>query len=283
MPTRSAESSAFGMLSLFVALATSTAACHPSAEPPIESPRLGQWIWTRTDLARFSESAAVRPGLEAGVFIGAVHCDAATRQLVPTVGLAASDPHVDSVTVVIRFEDGLDRCRTPDDATQRFDVSLDSAVRVLRTRAGQTKVSAVQLDYDAPQRMIAAWAGSVRFLHTHALTSDVLWVTSLIAQLREPAYGDLFREVVTGHVLQVFDTGEPASATQIQEALRLARRVHMSFRLGLGAFERDTKSGPTEHRAWFATVPQFAAIHGYRGVWVFPAGQRWITFLGAMR
>lgn len=280
--TRSTASSACGMLSLLLAFATGTAACHTSPAPPVERPRLGQWIWTRTDIARFHESATVRPGLQAGVFIGSVHCDPVAQQLVPRVGLAASDPHIDSVTVVIRFEDGLDRCRTSHDETQRFDMSLDSAVRVLRTRAGHANVSAVQLDCDAPQRTIAAWAGSVRYLHQHALTGDAVWVTSLIAQLREPAYGDLFRDAVVGHVLQVFDTGEPASATQIREALRLARRAHMSFRLGLGAFERDTKAGPTDHRAWFALVSQFAVIDGYRGVWVFPAGQRWTTFLGAM-
>jgi hypothetical protein len=49
--------------------------------------------------------------------------------------------------------------------------------------------------------------------------------------------------------------------------------------LGLGAFERETKRGVTEHRAWFETVPQFARTRGYAGLWVFPAGRRWITLL----
>ena len=138
-------------------------------------------------------------------------------------------------------------------------------------------VRAVQLDYDAPQRRIAQWAGSVRYLRAHALATDAVWVTSLIAQLREPEYGDLFRDVVSGHVLQVFDTGEPATVVQVDEALRLARRARMPFRLGLGAFERQTRRGPTDHRAWFATVPRFAAVRGYAGVWIFPAGQRWVT------
>ncbi len=165
------------------------------------------------------------------------------------------------------------------DSTQAFDRALDSAINVLRSRGGSAAVHTVQLDYDAPQRALPAWAGSVRFLTSHALSRDSVWVTSIIAHLREPAYGDLFRDVVCGHVLQVFDTGEEATAAKVSEAVRLAGRAGIPFRLGLGAFERQTRGGLTEHRAWFATVPHFAAIEGYRGLWIFPAGHRWTSFL----
>jgi hypothetical protein len=117
----------------------------------------------------------------------------------------------------------------------------------------------------------------VRYLRTHALAGDSVWVTSIIAHLREDSYGALFGEVVNGHVLQLFDTGELATESQIVEAVRLARRANMPFRVGLGAFERETKRGRTNHRAWFATVPRFATVPGYAGVWIFPAGQRWVT------
>lgn len=248
--------------------------------PVHAAPRVGQWIWTRADLAPFDEGVRARADMEAGVYIGAVRCDVRTHRLVPQAGLPASAAGGRAATVVIRLEDGLDQCRTPVDTTQRFDAALDSAVRVLRTRVGATPVAAVQLDHDVPQRALAAWARSVRHLRAHALAGDEVWVTSLVSHLREPGYGELFRDVVAGHVLQVFDTGEPATPARVQEALRLARRARMPFRLGLGAFERRTRAGPTEHRAWFATVRQFAAIDGYRGVWVFPAGHRWITYLG---
>ncbi len=213
------------------------------------------------------------------MFIGSIHCDERAGRLVAQAGLSPSLPQTTAVTAVIRFEDGLDRCRTVSDTTHAFDRSLDSAVTLLRSRGRSTPVRTVQLDYDAPQRALPAWAASVRFLAGHSLASDSVWVTSIIAHLREPGYGDLFRGVVRGHVLQVFDTGEAASTAQVDEAVRLATRAGLPFRLGLGAFERQTRHGPTEHRAWFATVPRFAAIEGYRGLWIFPAGHRWTSFL----
>jgi hypothetical protein len=156
---------------------------------------------------------------------------------------------------------------------------MDSAVQVLRSRVSNVTVRVVQLDYDAPQRALAAWARSIRFMRSRSLAGDSVWVTSLIAHMREREYGSLFRNVVDGHVLQVFDTGEDATAVQIAEALRLTARAALPFRIGLGAFERQTRAGPTNHRAWFAAVTQFAALRGYGGIWVFPAGQRWIPYL----
>ncbi len=98
----------------FAALVSVTAACGDSLRTlraPV-LPALGQWIWTRDDLALFAESAAQRPGLEAGVFIGAIHCDQGSGRLVARAGLSPSLPQTTTVTAVIRFEDGLDRCRT---------------------------------------------------------------------------------------------------------------------------------------------------------------------------
>ncbi len=255
------------------------AACIGDAAPARRPAALGQWIWTRADLTRYAESAATHHELEAGVYIGAIHCDAASGALVARAGLSVTDPQAAAVTAVIRFEDGLDRCRRASDSLARFDTSLDSVVRVLRARSGAAPVRAVQLDYDAPQRALSAWAGSVRYLSRHALATDSVWITSLIAQLRQPEYGALFRGVVRGHVLQVFDTGEAASPAHVREAIRVAARAGMPFRLGLGAFERRTARGVTEHRMWFASIPQFAAVRGYAGLWIFPAGQRWTTLL----
>lgn len=257
------------------------AGCTRPSSPVAEAPRLGQWIWTRADVARYAESAGVRPDLEAGVFIGAVHCDTVSQRLVARAGLPLSVSGAAGVTAVIRFEDGIDRCRVVDDSAHAFDVSLDSAVSVLRSRGSGIRVAAVQLDFDAPQRALKAWAGSVRFLTTHSLARDSVWVTSLIAHLREPEYGNLFRDVVRGHVLQVFDTGEAATSTQVDEVVRLARRARLPFRIGLGAFERSTRDGVTDHRAWFGTITRFATMADFRGVWVFPAGRAWISIPGA--
>lgn len=255
------------------------AACDREIPPVPVAPSIGQWIWTRADIARFAETRAARPALEAAVFIGTIHCDTLTGSVAARAGMSLSDANTARVTAVIRFEDGLDACRRANDSAAPFNTSLDRAVRVLRSRGASTPVAAVQLDYDAPQRALGAWAGSVRYLTRHALAEDSVWVTSIVAHLREPEYGSLFRDVVRGHVLQVFDTGEPSTPERIDEALRLATRARMPFRLGLGAFERETRNGRTDHRAWFATVPRFAALSGYRGLWVFPAGRRWLTFL----
>ncbi len=238
---------------------------------------LGQWIWTRADVPRYDESSAVHPALEAGVFIGSVRCDTASRRVVARAGLPPATVAVPHPVAVIRLEDGLYACRTVSDSEGVFEQRLDSAVRVLRVRGGNVAYSAVHLDHDAPQRRLAEWAASVRYLRSHALSTDTVWVTSIIAHLREPAYGSLFRDVVRGHVLQVFDTGELATPSQVTEAVQLARKAAMPFRVGLGAFERETSRGRTTHRAWFAAIPTFATVPGYAGVWIFPAGQRWVT------
>jgi len=249
----------------------------PSTRAAGSMAALGQWVWTRADAARYGESVVEHPGLEAGIFIGAIRCDSVTHRLVLHAGLPPSAVSVTKPMAVIRLEDGLDRCRDAADQSVRFDRMLDSAVQVLRVRGGNVAYAAVQLDHDAPQRALAAWASSVRHLRAHALAGDSVWVTSIIAHLREPAYGRLFGGVVSGHVLQVFDTGEPATPERLAEAVRLVRRADVPFRLGLGAFERETARGRTDHRAWFGAVPRFAAVPGFSGVWIFPAGQRWVT------
>lgn len=245
-------------------------------------PAVGQWVWTRVDAARYAESVATIPALEAGVFIGAVRCDTSTHQLVAQAGLPPTVVPVARPVAVIRLEDGLYGCRTVSDPPEVFEIQLDSAVRVLRRRGGDVRYAAVQLDHDAPQRGLGEWAASVRYLRAHALAGDSVWVTSLIAHLREASYGTLFGGVVSGHVLQVFDTGELATESQVSEAVRLVRRADVPFRVGLGAFERQTTRGKTSHRAWFAAVPKFAAVRGYAGVWIFPAGARWVTLFPEM-
>jgi len=265
---------------VLLACAGLVAGCKPA--PPArtdtrQQASLGQWIWTRADVPRFTESQVAHPSLEASVFIGAIHCDTIARTLVARAGLPAAVVDVRRPTAVIRLEDGLDRCRDAADRSAGFDQRLDSVVRVLRLRGGNVPYAAVQLDYDAPQRALAAWATSVRYLGSHSLARDSVWITSIIAHLREPAYGTLFADVVQGHVLQVFDTGEPATPERIAEAVRIVRRAAVPFRIGLGAFERETSRGRTEHRAWFDAVPQLAAVPGYHGIWIFPAGNRWVT------
>jgi hypothetical protein len=264
-------------------------ACRPAPAPPAaasrsnatSAPMLGQWVWTRADLSQFEAARTERPTLQAGVFVGTVQCDAVRHHLSARVALSVATIVTAPVAAVIRFEDGLDRCRDTDGSSHNFDAALDSAVRVLRdrVRAAHQEVRDIQLDYDAPQRALPVWARSVARLRATALRGDRVWMTSLIAHLREPAYGSLFREVIDGHILQVFDTGEDATKRQVAEALRLAARAGLPFQLGVGAFERETSRGATDHRSWFVVIPQFAALPAYRGVWVFPAGRPWVSLV----
>jgi hypothetical protein len=57
-------------------LAKLCASCDRTEPRMLTAPSLGQWIWTRDDIARFAETEAVQPALEAAVCIGAIKCDA---------------------------------------------------------------------------------------------------------------------------------------------------------------------------------------------------------------
>jgi hypothetical protein len=138
----------------------------------------------------------------------------------------------------------------------------------------------VQLDYDCPERLLPRWAAVVRTLSRDALSGRTVWLTSLVAHVRHRNYGDLFRDNVAGHIVQVFDTGDRMSVPYARQLERLVTRHRMPFRLGLGAFERRLANGATtHHRAWFAAVRIVNGSPWFRGVWVFPGGSQWAPLL----
>jgi hypothetical protein len=266
---------------VFVMLIAAAACSEHAAAPQHARPasRLGQWIWTRADLTPFVAAHATHRALEAAVFIGTVQCDARTHTVSARAALSVAVVNDAPVSAVIRFEDGFDRCRDANGSSRRFNASLDSAVGVLRARVGKSVIREVQLDHDVPTRALAVWAQSVAILRASSLRGDAVWVTSLVAHLRAPEYGALFHAVIDGHVLQVFDTGEEATPEHVAEALQLVARAGVPFRVGVGAFERQTRDGPTDHRAWILALTRFATVDGYRGAWVFPAGKAWVSLL----
>jgi hypothetical protein len=142
-------------------------------------------------------------------------------------------------------------------------------------------VAELQLDYDCPERRLARWAGVVRALGRGPLAGRPLWVTSLPSHVRNAGYGDLFRGAVAGHVVQVFDTGERFGANALGDLAAALDAHRLPFRLGVGAFERETRTGRTAHRAWFAAAPALAESRWYRGTWVFPAGSAWLAYRAA--
>jgi hypothetical protein len=118
-----------------------------------------------------------------------------------------------------------------------------------------------------PVRLLPRWAAVLGRLRPNIGAS--LWITSLVAHLEAPTYGDQLRPAVDGHILQVFDTGTPLGDRA--RVARLAARAAMPYRLGVGAFERVG----TEHRAWFAHLDEACARPWCDTVWVFPGNQPW--------
>jgi hypothetical protein len=176
---------------------------------------------------------------------------------------------------VFRFDDGLHRAwdgHRPDALASRLGPLLRA--RVDDAELGGVCVQEVQLDYDAPVRRLGEWAELVTALADGSLRGRELWITSIPAHLRDPGYGARFAGHVRGHILQLFDTGLRHDATVALEISRRLARQELAFRVGFGAFERRSASGRrTDHAAWLGSLPLFAKLDGFSGVWVFPAGR----------
>jgi len=236
---------------------------------------MGQWIWSITDSAVYVNAARAKPDLVPAVWIGSVH--GSRGRITGSLGLSPRVAGTGQVAVVIRFEDTFTRAFAP--AHEVLTAAIDSTVSRLLATASATGVSIaeVQLDYDCPQRLLPRWAALVGDLSRGALAGRTVWVTSLVSHIRDPSYGDLFRPHVTGHILQVFDTGDRMTSSYAKQVEQLATRQRMAFRLGVAAFERRLASGrETDHAGWFGAVPAVARSRWYRGLWVFPGGQAWV-------
>lgn len=240
------------------------------ATPPPPPVAWGQWVWTDADADVFRASRATLPDLVPGVLVAEILVvDGALRLTLRQRPSIVDGPRA----VVVRIDDGLHPLwdRDDDAALAR---ALDAELARLMALLAETGVDPVevQLDYDCPVRHLERWSGVLGRLD--ALRGRPLWVTSLVAHLREPAYGDWFRGRVAGHVLQVFDTGEaPDEAAAIAA---LATRAGLPWRLGIGAFERGRAGvATTSHRGWFGHIGAACPPPACEGVWVFPAGREW--------
>jgi hypothetical protein len=239
--------------------------------------RAGQWIWSVADRRLFLESHLHSSSLTPGVWLSTIRFDDRTGRIEQRLALDPADAGGIPLAAVVRFDRSfhLVWARLDDAAVARLvGERLDSLLAQV-TRSG-APIAEVQLDYDCPIRRLPRWARVVGLLGRTSLAGREVWITSLVAHLREPSYGRLFRGVIAGHIVQVFDTGDrdtPSSATDLE---RLLARQRLPFRLGVGAFERRLGSGElTDHRAWFFATRTLSRLRNYRGLWVFPAGQPW--------
>lgn len=252
-------------------------ACTPDRGPVQD----GQWLWSRADEPVYLDARRSEAGLRPGIWVSSISFDTTERRLVQRLALPPTlvpGP----IAVVIRFEDGMHQAWGRVDDAALAD-SIDAVVgRVLRLVHGSgASVAEVQLDYDCPVRRLSRWARVVSTMADGALRNEEVWVTSLVTHLREPSYGGLFRGHVTGHIVQVFDTGEDPSPARVSELERLLARQRLPFRFGVGAFERRlSPDSTTDHIGWFAARARLAALPLYRGLWVFPAGRSWLAYRG---
>ena len=224
------------------------------------------------------------PNVVATVWIGTIR---ATSEGAVASELALS-PQIagrSTVGVVVRFDDSFSRVwRTRSDTSVAREVgdALDALVSAAE-RTG-VSISEVQLDYDCPERVLERWSVVVGRLTRGVLAGRPVWVTSLVAHMRHADYGTLFRPHVTGHIVQVFDTGDRMSIPTARRLERLASRHRMPFRLGVAAFERRTRNGETtDHEAWFAATRILSGSRWYSGVWIFPGGASWAHLLEPTR
>lgn len=264
-----------------LALAFSTVACTDSGVAS-RSGRydVGQWIWSARDSAAFADASLTIDSVVPTVWIGSV---GASRNGASRVRLALSPriAGVPRVAAVIRFDDDFTALwDNPSDSL--VAATVGSAVKAIVSVAANTGVTIteVQLDYDCPERLLARWANVVRLLTRDALAGRTVWLTSLVAHVRHRDYGDLFRDNVAGHIVQVFDTGDRMSLPYARQLERMITRHRMPFRLGVGAFERQLANGvTTSHREWFGAARVMTGSTWFRGVWVFPGGSPWASML----
>ncbi len=248
-------------------------AAWPTPRAPLRTPPRvdGLWIWTRTDAALLATSREKQPRLAPGVLVASVSVRrggalALRRGLSP---VAAGR----SVALVVRLEDSVHaRIGAPHALARDLEPQLGEVMA--EARATGARISEVQLDYDAPVRRLAEWAAVVRELRRGALSGVPVWVTSIPAHLAQRDYGDMFRGVADGHILQLFDTGlgcSPAQASRIEKELA---RAHMPYRLGFATYER-MRGGrvTTQHACWRRGGAELERAPGFAGNWLFPAGR----------
>jgi hypothetical protein len=258
-------------------------ACASDGPPP--APTLGQWIWTARDSALLQATRRQRPAIVAGVWVATL--SRRGDSLITELGRPLDASAGPDAEVVIRIDDSF--------SSWWEEVPLDSMAgwvsrrleRLLplvdaTTRDGTRLARAVQLDYDAPVAHLADYAALLARLRRAdggVLHGRPLRITSLMAHLRDPAYGPLFRPHVDGHIVQLFDTGERHDARAERGLLERLETAGLPFHVGLGAFERRLATGATMHRAWFDVLPLAARSRWFRGTWIFPAGTPYLKYL----
>jgi hypothetical protein len=138
----------------------------------------------------------------------------------------------------------------------------------------------IELDYDAPVRVVASWARVAGALAAGPLRGRAVWVTSIPAHLDAPEYAASLARAGLGHIVQLFDTGLPCTASNYAHVAERLTTARGPFRVGLGAYERTGRDG--QHACWALLARGLRSIAGYQGTWIFPAGRDVTGLLGVL-
>lgn len=231
----------------------------------------GQWLWTARDRELFERARQEHPALQAAVFVGTIECESGALRT--KRGLSPVSVGNEPRALVVRLSDSVHAC-VEKQSEQEFARGLDALLAQLLSdvQASGARFTELQLDYDAPVSKLSRWANALGYLNAHALHGVELWITSLPAHVEQPNYGRLMRGVVTGHIIQVFDTGlrcDDDSGRQLRAALQAQG---MPYRLGYGTFERKGVPAQRSHACWLGLTHSWRGDPGASGFWLFPAG-----------
>jgi Protein of unknown function (DUF3142) len=231
----------------------------------------GQWIWTARDREIFERTRREHPALSVAVFVGTIECESGalrTRR-----GLSPLSAGNEPRALVVRLSDSVHAC-VERQSEAEFARGLDARLAALlsEVKASGARFEELQLDYDAPVSKLPRWASALRYLNAHALSGIDVWITSLPVHVEQPNYGALMRGVVTGHIVQVFDTGLSCDAENAEHLRAALQAQLMPYRVGYGTFERNGVPADHAHQCWLGLTQSWRNDPGASGFWVFPAG-----------
>jgi|HubBroStandDraft_1064217.scaffolds.fasta_scaffold104522_2 hypothetical protein len=231
----------------------------------------GLFVWTRRDAGVLASARAIDAGLRSAVHVATVTLQGGAigwrRALTPAI-----DDGGRREAIVIRIDDSMHAIWTqaPDDVAGRLSPAID-AILAQSVSTGAV-FDEVDLDYDAPDRMAAAWVRAAAVLARGSLRDRRVWITSIPTHLDAPGFAASLAEARLGHILQLFDTGLPCTYASYAHVADRLSAMRTPFRIGVGAFERAGHEGV--HACWARMARGLRSTAGYDGTWIFPAGQR---------
>ncbi|MBC7896062.1 MAG: hypothetical protein H7066_11675 [Cytophagaceae bacterium] len=264
---------------LIVALALAPASCV--RQDAVREPVVGQWVWSRDDATLLTEGRAERARLRSAVWIGTLLRDG--HGVRTQLGISPAMVDDAATTLVIRLDDSLhplvDSLSTP-----ALALALGDRVSALLHAAGATGGHAtLQLDYDAPVRLLPRWAAVLRVLRGSRLHDRPVWITSLLVHVEQRDYGRWFGGGIDGHVLQLFDTQVEYTDAMQRKVERVVASAGLPCAIGVGAFERVLAGGArTEHRAWLPWAARAMREGRVDALWIFAANRPYHAMLSSV-